>query len=762
MHGRPGLDQIRTAPLRPKGPGGGGRVRRALRRFGFGRALAFGLLLALLAVRVWDPAPVEAVRLRTFDAFQNLKPRTPHPAKPVMIVDIDEDSLRELGQWPWARTVVAELVTKLTAAGALVIAFDIVFAEPDRLSPARVADTLTQLDENTRGTLRTLPSNDEVLATAMRASRVILGQTALGAPVPWPDKDPPPHTGIGKFGPDPARFLPNFPGILRNVPILEHAAVGRGLFTILPERDGIVRRVPMVVRAEGTEVPTLTLEILRVLTGGDSILMRSDEAGVRSLRLPGLEMQTDPHGQVWIHFSPHDRSRFLSAKDVVAGRFAPEQVANKIVLVGTSAIGLLDIKTTPLERAMAGVEVQAQVLESALTGQGLSAPSYAAAIEILVTVAIALSIILFAPILGAVPLLLFGAVVAACIAAASWLRFANSGLLIDATFPLTASFLVYLTLVFANYFREQADRNRIRSAFGQYLSPALVEQLAQNPEKLKLGGEERIMTIMFSDVRGFTTISEFYKTDPQGLTALMNRFLTPLTNAILERRGTIDKYMGDAIMAFWNAPLDDDRQEVNAAQAALDMLARMNALNALRKVEAESGGHPVLPLDVGIGINTGPCVVGNMGSNLRFDYSVLGDTVNLASRLEGQSKFYGLKTVLGQSTAAAIQGSYPVLEVDLIQVKGKKEPERVFTLLGDAAVRGSAEFQTLARTHAEMLARYREREWDGAEAALNASREVGRALGIGGLYDLYTERIASFRAEPPPVDWAGVYVATSK
>jgi adenylate cyclase len=759
MHGRPGLDKIRTAP-RP--PGSRGRLRRVLRQFGFGRGLSLGLLALLIAIRIWDPAPVEAVRLRTFDAFQNLKPRTPHPAKPVMIVDIDEDSLGELGQWPWARTVVAELVTKLTAAGAVVIAFDVVFAEPDRLSPALVAGALSQLDEPTRATLKALPSNDEVLAAAMRASRVILGQTALGAPVPWPDKEPPPQTGIGKLGPDPSRFLPTFPGILRNVPVLEKAALGRGLFTIVPERDGIVRRVPMVVRAEDTEVPALTLEILRVLTGGDSILMRSDEAGVRSVRLPGFEMQTDPHGQVWIHFSPHDPSRFLSAKDVVAGRFAPEQVANKIVLVGTSAIGLLDIKTTPIERAMPGVEVQAQVLESALAGQGLSAPSYGAAIEILVTVAIAFAIILFAPILGAVPLLLFGAVVAACIAAASWFRFANSGLLIDATFPLTASFLVYLTLVFANYFREQAGRNRIRSAFGQYLSPALVEQLAQNPERLKLGGEERIMTIMFSDVRGFTTISEFYKTDPQGLTALMNRFLTPLTNAILERRGTIDKYMGDAIMAFWNAPLDDDRQEINAVQAALDMLARMNALNALRKVEAESGGHPVLPLDVGIGINTGACVVGNMGSNLRFDYSVLGDTVNLASRLEGQSKFYGVKVVLGAATATKVGASFAVLEIDLIRVKGKTEPEHVFTLLGDAAVRASAEFASLSRSHAEMLARYRGRDWDGAEAALNASREPGRTLGIGGLYELYAERIASFRAEPPPADWAGVYVALSK
>ena len=762
MHGRPEVEGTRKVRLRPKRRPSGTWLRRLARRFGFGRTLSIALLALLIAIRIWDPAPVEAVRLRTFDAFQALKPREPHPAKPVMIVDIDEASMRELGQWPWARTIVADMVKNLTAAGAVVVAFDIVFAEPDRLSPASIATALSQLDDTTRQTLRELPTNDDILADAMRRSRVILGQTALSVAVPWPDPEPPPQTGIGKLGPDPASFLPSFPGVLRNVPVLEKAAIGRGLFTILPERDGIVRRVPMIVRVEGAEVPTLSLEILRVLTGGDSILLRSDEAGVQAVRLPGFEMQTDPHGLVWVHFTPHDPSRFLSAKDVVAGRFPPEQVANKIVLVGTSAIGLLDNKTTPLERSMPGVEIHAQILESILTGQVLSAPGYATAIELLVTVAVAAAIIIFAPILGAVPLLLFGAAVAGSLGAASWYRYSHSGLLIDATFPLAASFLVYLTLVFTNYFREQVDRSRIRSAFGQYLSPALVEQLAQNPEKLKLGGEQRVMTIMFSDVRGFTTISESYKHDPQGLTALMNRFLTPLTNAILDRNGTIDKYMGDAIMAFWNAPLDDPRQEENACLAALDMLRRLKAVNAEREREAAEAGQVFIPLDVGVGLNTGTCVVGNMGSNLRFDYSVLGDTVNLASRLEGQSKFYGVKIVLGSSTAAKVRDSFAVIEIDLIRVKGKTEPEQIFALVGDGTVRTSPDFEGLAENHARMIARYRERDWDGAERAMEAAREPAGRLGLSGLYELYEERITAFRSDPPGPEWKGIYVALSK
>ncbi len=715
----------------------------------------------MVALRIWDPPPVEALRLRTFDAFQVLRPRAALPQRPVMIVDIDEASLDALGQWPWPRTRVADLVTRLTAEGAVVIAFDIVFAEPDRLSPGLLADALPQIAPATRDALRALPSNDDVLAAAMRASRVVLGQTALATPSPRTGPELP-QTGFGVRGPDKSEFIGTFPGLLRNVPALEKAATGRGLFTILPEDDGIVRRVPLVLRADGQLVATLSLDILRVLSGTDTIVVNTEAAGLTGLRLPGFEIPTDNFGQVWVHFSPHDPGRFVSARDVLAGTSTPGLFRNKIVLVGTSAIGLLDNKTTPIDRSMPGVEVHAQLLESALTHTTLIAPWWATAIELVVTVAVGLAIIIYAPILGAVNLLLFGLVVASFLAFASWHRYAQSGILLDATFPLGSSALVYLTLVFTNYGREQLGRARIRSAFGQYLSPALVEQLAQSPEKLRLGGEERTLTIMFSDVRGFTTISEFYKTDPAGLTALMNRFLTPLTNAILDRKGTIDKYMGDAIMAFWNAPLDDANQEANACAAALDMLARMAALNAARKTEALSGGYPVLPLDVGIGINTGRCVVGNMGSDLRFDYSVLGDTVNLASRLEGQSKYYGVRTILGSATAAKVASQFAVLEIDLVRVKGKLEPEIVSTLVGDARLRDDPMFMGLTGPHARMIARYRASDWDGAEEALAACRSIGRDFALDGLYELYATRIADYRVAPPSPDWGGVYVATSK
>ena len=286
----------------------------------------------------------------------------------------------------------------------------------------------------------------------------------------------------------------------------------------------------------------------------------------------------------------------------------------------------------------------------------------------------------------------------------SWYLFTAGGILLDISFPLLASFLIYVTLEFIGYMREQKDRRRIRSAFSQYLSPALVEQLAQSPDKLVLGGEARTMTIMFSDVRGFTTISETYKNDPQGLTQLMNRFLTPMTNAIIERKGTIDKYMGDAIMAFWNAPIDDAEHEINACRAALDMLRRVDDLNLEREIEARDNGQPFIPIQIGIGINTGTCVVGNMGSDLRFDYSVLGDSVNLASRLEGRSKSYGTPIIVGAATAEKAAGEFAALELDLITVKGKTEPERIYTILGGEDVAGSADFSKLRELNATMLA----------------------------------------------------------
>jgi adenylate cyclase len=364
--------------------------------------------------------------------------------------------------------------------------------------------------------------------------------------------------------------------------------------------------------------------------------------------------------------------------------------------------------------------------------------------------------------LGPALLLLFGGTIIALLIGASWYFFTNEKLLIDFTFPLLSSSLIYLTLVFTNFVKEQAQRRQIRSAFGQYLSPALVEQLAQSPEMLVLGGEQREMTILFSDVRGFTTISEIYKDDPQGLLALMNGFLTPLTNAIIDRKGTIDKYMGDAIMAFWSAPIHDPRHELNACEAALDMLDRVGKLNQEREQTAKENNAPFIPLQIGVGINTGKCVVGNMGSDLRFDYSVLGDSVNLASRLEGQCKSYGLPIILGSRTASVAKDKFAMLELDFIAVKGKKEPEVVYALVGRDDMINSERFQRWHEINTQMLSRYRGRDWDAALKIIEQGRAADTEGRFKTLYEVYAERIRAFQVTPPPDDWDGAYALETK
>jgi adenylate cyclase len=730
------------------------------RRVGYARLLCLALLIGFAALRAADPAPVEEIRVRTFDAFQRIEPRK-KTIRPVTIVDIDDKSLEKLGQWPWPRTRIADLVTELTRLGAVVIAFDAVFSEPDRLNPAYAADTFRHLDEETRVKLRALPSNDQIFADAIKASRVVLGESGLPEEIAALDKTLP-VTGIAMLGEEPQRFMFDFPGLLRNVPVLEHAAAGRGLFTIRPERDGIIRRVPMIMQAQGQTMPSLTFEILRVASGSGTILIKAEKAGIKSIGVKGFEIPTDHNGQLWVHYARNDASIYVPAVNVLEKNVAPDMIAGKLVLIGTSAVGLNDIKTTPVSRAMPGVEIHAQVLESALTGAVISQPIFGIAVEFATALLFGLLVIAFAPQFGPITLVVLGAAFASMLVGLSVYFYAHDRLLIDFTYPLMSTTAIYLTLIFTSFVREQAQRRQIRSAFGQYLSPALVEQLAQSPEKLVLGGEEREMTIMFSDMRGFTSISETYKNDPQGLTALMNRFLTPLTNAILNRKGTIDKYMGDAIMAFWNAPLDDKDHELNACEAALDMLERVDELNQAREQEAKEEDRPFIPLNIGVGLNTGICVVGNMGSDQRFDYSVFGDSVNLASRLEGQSKEYGFPIIVGSRTALAVKDRFAILELDFIMVKGKKEPEVIYAIAGREDIAQSGRFQRLRNLTIEMLSCYRNRDWEGALAAIARGRKTDEANSLELLYTLYEARIRGYLENPPPQDWNGAFALLTK
>jgi adenylate cyclase len=750
--------------------------------------LAAALIAGLVALRILDPVPLQVLRLKTFDVYQRLAPR---PAKdmPVVVIDLDEASLTKYGQWPWPRTLLAELLDKLAAYGVGVVGFDIVFPEPDRTSPAKVADIVERLDPSIASKLRTLPSNDQVFAETIMRLPVVLGQSTTNEPNPANEgRTPAVKTNFAfkseiavPAGSDPQAYLLPNPGITRNLDALENAARGLGVFNIDAEVDSVVRHVPMVFRGEGgVNYPTLALEMLRVALGQQTIGIKwHPDVGLKSVFLKGIDIPVDSDGRFWVHYERWEGRRerlYIPAKDVLDGTVPPERLKGRFALIGTSAVGLLDIKTTPLDPFVPGVDVHAQLLEIMLDeafqamalAQGkiaeidspfLSRPNYADGAEISAMVVVGVALMILIPLIGAAWSLAVAVVSIGGLMGASWYAFDRMGMLIDLSYPAVATFVLYTALTYMNYVREQAQKRQVRTAFAHYLSPALVEQLADHPEQLKLGGDMRAMTVLFSDIRGFTSISELYKADPSGLVHLINRFLTPMTDLIMSKGGTIDKYMGDCIMAFWNAPIVDSNHAKHACDAALAMLTRTRELNEVLKTEAESQSRRFVPINIGIGLNSGDCFVGNMGSDQRFDYSVIGDNVNLASRLEGQSKTYGVGIVIGENTQA-LADDFATLELDLIKVKGKKEAVRIFTLLGDPAMNATPDFRELARRHGEMLAAYRQQDWVSARSMVADCRKLNG--GLDGLYDLYDERIDTYELDPPGPGWDGVYVATTK
>ena len=725
-------------------------------------AVAAALTVGLVLLRVWDPLPLQMLRFKAFDVYQRVEPRVPAPL-PITIVDLDDESLAAYGQWPWPRSLLADLVNNLMAMGAGVIGFDIVFSEPDRLSPDRVAESLRGIDDDARQALAKLPANDALFAQTIARARVVLGQSMTSRPQATTSAEKARKTQVAELGGDPRPRIYAYLGITRNLAELEAAAAGLGIFTIKPEIDGIVRRVPMIVRYGDDVYPTLALDMLRVATGQNAIAVKSDRAGINSILIQtpggGITIPTDAAGRAWVNYAPHDRGRYVSAKDVLAGTVPAGRLRGHFVLVGTSAIGLQDLRTTPVDDAMPGVEIHAQLLETILSEAYLYRPSYAITVELVVLIAMSVLMTVTISRVGAAWGLFAGGALVGALLAGSWYLYVERGVLLGVAYIAVGSFILYSIVTYRNYVREQAERRQVRTAFSQYMSPALVARLAEHPEALMLGGEMRDMTLLFCDIRGFTGISELYKSDPQGLTRLINRFLTPMTDLIMARRGTIDKYMGDCIMAFWNAPLDDDAHARNACVSALAMIEGIKTLNRDLRDEAERDGRRFIPINIGIGINTGECCVGNMGSSQRFDYSVLGDDVNLASRLEGQSKTYGVEIVIGENTLKQA-GDIAAIELDLIRVKGKNEAVRIFGLLGENAANTGAEFEDLNGYHSAMISAYRRQRWFQARQMINECRQLNG--GLDALYDLYEARIDEYQENPPDRDWDGVYVATSK
>lgn len=662
-------------------------------------------LFLIVGLRAADPSFVESVRLRYFDTLITSKEPTPNN---IYTVNIDEAALDKYGQWPFPRDQYAAIVKDLYARGAGLVVFNVLMAEPDRFK------------------------GDKAMEATMLQYPVILPNVPSDK-----SKNNPRETGAAIMGPEYLDTVIQYPGIIANLPNYEGLAIGTGTVNTLPEIDGVNRRVPLVASVDGTLYPALSLEVLRVVAGDPSFQIKLNELGVEKMRIPQFgPVTTDSLGRVWIDWSQKSQSVSLTE--------LPKDFKGAVVFVSPTAAGI----SNPVPTALGPVhphELQAAVVGTMFNGVNIQRADWSDIAEVGALLVLGLIIILLS---RWIYVGLFTTVVgiAASVGGSYWL-FINYNMLTDATATAIGLVLVALHVYGVKFVSEFLQKQQIKKQFGTYLSPDLVAQLQRQPELLKLGGTEQELSIMFTDVRGFTTISEHYGKDVQGLTSIMNRYMTAMTKAILENKGTLDKYIGDAQMAFWNAPVNNPQHAKDAVRTAFQMLKSLEEFNAEIKAE----GVPAFGM--GLGINTDTVVVGNMGSDQRFDYTCLGDGVNLASRLEGQSKPYGVKIIIGPKTAEYVREAYQVVELDLLAVKGKTEPAQIFTVLEEFN-EGDSKY------HNEFLKAYRAGKWDTAYKLATDMRH-GWNGELTQYYEAMRARIHEFKLSPPK-NWDGIYRATSK
>jgi adenylate cyclase len=674
-------------------------------------------VLAALTVLVasFSPlSPLDRLNALVFDAYQNLRPRPAFDA-PLVVVDIDERSIMALGQWPWPRTVLGQIVDNLDGMGAAAIGIDLLLSEPDRTSPAAALSQLRaqgfRIIPPSKGAVL---DNDRNLAESFAGAPVITGLALTGTTGNTP---PPAKWGFAFAGVDPSTYLDGYRGSLRNLPGFDEAASGVGVVNFSPARDGVVRQVPLIARLDTQFYPGLALETLRVAQGASTYLIRSTgsqgekntgEPGMVSVRVGDFDVPTGPDGLMWLYYSPQ-----LSAQIIPAYRLASttrdgglaEAISGRIVLIGASAIGLRNLVSTPLSAATPGVMVHAAAIEQILSRQFLGRPDWATGAE--VTMAIVLTVL----VLGLLPWLpsLANVIIVSSALALSlllgWYAFASFKFLLSPILPALCALLAYGVASGVRLLFSESEKRYIRDAFAHYLSPSMVQQLMDNPNILNLGGENRELTLLFCDIRGFTSLSEGL--EPSEVTEFLNKFLTPMTDVLMRHGATIDKYTGDGIMAFWNAPITtpDHRRVACAAVLALqDELRNFNAGSARQ-------------VSMGIGLNTGICCVGNLGSEHRFDYSAIGDAVNIAARVEAMTKTYQLTNLVSESTAAAAEG-FALIEVDSVRLTGRGTPTRLFTVLGDTDYARSKEFTAFKRLHDSFLEHCRSKQQSAARGEL--------------------------------------------
>jgi adenylate cyclase len=706
-------------------------------------ALASLVLAIALVLRWYDPPILGDLRSLVYDQYQRVAPREYKPA-PVKIVDIDNESLRRYGQWPWPRSVMAELLAKLREQGAASVAMDIVFAEADRTAPSMVFSGwgLQPDDPLTQELTTQVHDPDTVFAEEIAKGRAVVGVAMTESTTNYEVLR---KAGLSKFGGAGLKaedYLVDYSGAIASLPMFQEAAAGVGSINTVYDRDGIVRRVPLLVNLNGKIYPSLAAEALRVAMGEKNYAVKV--SGAQGTWLIGwregivdfaigkagnLPIKTDPSAQVWLRDTGHRPERYVPAWKVLEGE---ADLGGSIVFVGTSAPGLMDLRSTPNASVVAGVEVHVQIVEQILSGDFLERPLWSTELEMAALLVLGGAMVVLFPRLGPTASAMLGGASVVIVTAFGWWGFLDRGWLIDPAYPAAGSLAVFSAGVLMSFWRSDVQRKLIRSTFSHYLAPAMVRRLEADPSLVKLGGEVRSLTIMFCDIRDFTTISE--KMEATALTALLNDFLTPMSEAVMENGGTIDKYIGDSIMAFWNAPLDEPDHARLACRATLEMRKRLSILNKSMADRAQAAGESYSPIMIGIGLNSGDALVGNLGARDRVNYSVIGDNVNLASRIEGVSKGFGLDILIGEQTRNAAP-DFAAIPIGDIFVKGKTLPARLYALIGGPEVAQAPQAEELLNEFAKIAHGFKGGNLAAAASALAAARTLGQGLGLDPLFD---------------------------
>ena len=636
--------------------------------------VGFFIIVVVLVLRTVAPAPFMASQITIFDAMQRIAPRS-YVSAPVRIIDIDEESLKRIGQWPWSRDVLAALTERLTELGAASIAFDFVFSEPDRTSPSILMKrwAATPGFPTASVAAQELPDYDQRFAEAIASGPVVLSMALVGSEG---HGVPTPKAGIALLGTDPTGSVSQFPGAITSLPKLEEAAKGVGNFSITGEDGETVRRVPLIARYGDQIVPSLALEALRVAQGADTIGVRrdSDASAASSLRIKvgNVIVPADADAGMRMYFTAPVPERKIPAWQILnadQGSRAEDLIAGHIVLVGTSAAGLADLRPTPINPFESGMDIHAQAIEQMLLGAYLDRPAWFAGAEVAAGVAVAAGLVFICAFQGVgLSLAALMAVVATALAA-SWYGYADYHLLGDPTVVYIAAVPAVIATALTRYFVIERDGRRLKRAFSQYLAPALVEQVVRNSGHLQLGGQTREISCLFTDLEGFTNFAE--RAPPDQLVALLNVYLDALCSIAMDHGGTVVKLIGDAVHVIFNAPLDQPDHAKHAVACA-------RAMDAFAVQFCDQQRARSIPFgSTRIGVNTGHAVIGNFGGNRRFDYSAYGDTINTAARLENANKVLGTRICLARSTVERCK-SGNFRPIGSVVLKGKTKPVDVY------------------------------------------------------------------------------------